>query len=199
MYPLMLRAGARHRREPSVRQRIRAAITVLAALALIAGFGIFGGTLLGGVSGQARVLKAIGESPISLPLAGWALCAIPIAGLFGLLMPTQSRLVRLASLLLLIPGGLAMVAMSKPRGLDTAEWRLMLEVGGADASAFLHAVEITSYTLMGTLFVWALISAVTMATTRRKPFDDLWTTVRRSAFLVAPLALTASYTAVQLT
>lgn len=136
--------------------------------------------------------------PVSLSLAGWILCAVPVAGLFGLVMPTRSRIIRLLSSTLLITGLVAMVAMSKPRGIDSADWRLMLAIDGVDATAFLRAVEISSYTVMAALLLWALVAAVILASSRRTNLDDLWVGVRRSALLVGPLAIAASFAAVQL-
>lgn len=196
MYPLAMQSGARHRRELSTRQRVRAAAIVLMVLALIAAFGVFGGTVLGGESGQARVLKTISDGPISLRIAGWALYAVPVAGLFGLIMPTRSRLIRLFSLLLLVPGIVAMVAMSKPRGMSNADWKAALATDGVDVAAFVESVQMTSYALMAILLLWAMISALGVALARRATFDDLVAKVRRSAFWVAPLTIGGSLAAV---
>lgn len=199
MYPLALQPNARHRREPTTRQRIRAAAIVLLALALIAAFGVFGGTLLGGESGQARVLKTISEWPVSMRIAGWVLYAIPITGLFGLVMPTRSRLVRLFSLVILVPGIIAMVAMSKPRGMSNSDWQVALTTDGVDVASFLASVQMTSYVLMAVLLLWVMVSALAVALARQTGFEDMLVKVRRSAFWVAPLAVGASLAATLVT
>lgn len=169
-------------------------MTALIALALIAGFGVFGGTLLGGVSGQAKALQAL---PVSLSLAGWALCAVPAAGLFGLVMPFNSRIIRLLSGTLLALGILATMALSKPRGMDNTTWRTALTDSGVDPAAFLHAMTVTTSVLFGTALLWALVAAIAAASTRRTDLDELWAAVQRSAFWVGPLAIAASYAAVR--
>ncbi len=184
MYPLD--SPARHRRQPSTKQRIRGAVVLLGLLAVIAGFGVFGGTLLGGHFGQARILE---EIPFSLRLAGWAMYAVPVAGACCLILPTQSRLVRSLAFLLLVPGVVAAVAMSRPRGMTTAEWKAAL-----DAPAFVDAAQATTLTLAAVVVVWAVALAVMLATTAR--FDDLVARARRSSIWFGPLALTASFAAV---
>jgi hypothetical protein len=183
MYPLD--SPARHRREPSTRRRIAGAVTLLVVLAVIAGFGVFGGILLGGHSGQARVLD---EVPFSLRLAGWAVYAVPVAGLLMLVAPTRSRVVRVLALLLLIPGLVAAVAMSRPRGMSAAEWEAAL-----GEPAFVDAASVTAWALLAVFVLWAVALVVMFATTAR--VDDLIARARRSSLVFGPLAVAASLAA----
>ncbi|WP_117211030.1 hypothetical protein [Allorhizocola rhizosphaerae] len=180
MYPLD--SPARHRREPSTRQRIRGAVVLLVLLAVVAGLGVFGGTFL---SRHAELWAAL---PVDPRLLAWAGYAVPLAGLILLAAPTRSRVVRVLALLLLVPGLAGAVAMSRPRGMTTAEWEAMLGAPGlADAASA------TAWALLGVFVVWAVALVVMMASTAQ--FDDLIARARRSALVFGPLAITASLAA----
>jgi hypothetical protein len=182
MYPLVTQANARHRREPSVRQRVRASLVILAALTLIAAFGVFGASVLGGQSLQARVLNAV---PVPDRVFGWAVYALPLTGLFGLLAPTRLRLLRIAlSLLLLVPGVLLMVMMSRPRGVQESEW--------AVAPEFAHAQSVSAYALLIALLAWAMVATVVVTMGR---FADAALKVRRTVLWAGPLTIGGSLVA----
>lgn len=181
MYPLAVPANARHRREPSVRQRIRGSLWLLAAIALIAAFGIFGGTVAGGQSLQTSLIAA---APVPPRVFGWVTCALPVAGLLGLLAPTPWRVLRAAlSLLLLVPGVVLMALMSKPRGIDASEW--------AVDAAFAQAQSVTTYVLAAAAFVWAIAATIVVAA--RRP-NDVVLKLRRSILWAGPLTIAASLT-----
>lgn len=147
---------------------------------------MFGGTLLGGLTTQARVLTFVPDW-----IAGWAMYAIPAAGLFGLLQPSRSRIVRALAILLLIIGLPAALIMSKPRGMSSAEWQWLL---GSDS--FVTAAQATGQALLAALVLWAVALTVMLTTTRS--FDDLVARARRSVLWAAPLALAASLAAAHL-
>jgi hypothetical protein len=179
MYPLVMPANARHRREPSVRQRIRGSLALLAVLVVIAAFGVFGTSLAGAEDWQARIIAA---APVSPRVLGWATYAIPLAGLFGLLAPTRLGVVRaVLSLLVLVPGLALMAVMSKPRGIEAAQWAI--------DPAFASAQEVTTYAMAGALFLWAIVAVVVIAVRR---VDDVLLKVRRSILWAGPLCILVS-------
>ncbi len=180
MYPLD--SPARHRREPTTRRRVRGAVTLLVVLALVAGVGVFGGTLL---SGQARLWA---EVPVDPRLLAWGGYAVLLAGLLLLAAPTRSRFVRVLALLLLVPGLAGAVAMSRPRGTTPSEWEATLGAPG-----LVDAASATAWALLGVFAVWAVALVVMMASTAR--FDDLVARARRSSIVFGPLAITASLAA----
>lgn len=177
MYPLVIPANARHRREPSVRQRIRSAFGLLVLLALIAAFGVFGAGVVGGEHWQARIIEA---APVPPRVLGWAVYAVPLAGLFGLLAPSRWGALRaILSLLLLVPGIALMAVMSKPRGESV--WVI--------DPAFARAQEVTAYALAGGLFLWAIVAVIVIGARR---VEDGKLTVRRSILWAGPLTLVTS-------
>lgn len=179
MYPLVIPANARHRREPSVRQRIRGSMGVLLALALIAAFGVFGTGLAGAEQWQARILEA---APVSPRVLGWATFAVPLAGLFALLAPTRWGVLRaLLSLMVLVPGLALMAVMSKPRGVLASQWAI--------DPGFAKAQEVTTYALAGALFLWAFVAVVVIAVRR---VDDVALKLRRSILWAGPMCILAS-------
>jgi hypothetical protein len=178
MYPLVMPANARHRREPSVRQRIRGSIRLLALLAAIAAIGVFGASLAGEVR-QASILEAV---PVPPRVFGWATYAVPLFGLFCLLAPSRLRVLRsIFSLLILVPGAVLMAVMSKPRGIETSQWVI--------DPVFARAQEVTSYALMGALFLWATVAVMVVAARRA---EDMALKVRRSIFWAGPLTIIIS-------
>ena len=179
MYPLVMSANARHRREPSVRQRIRGSMGVLLALALIAAFGVFGSRLVHGESWQGSIIAA---APVSPRILGWATFAVPLAGLFGLLAPTRWGVLRaVLSLMVLVPGLALMAVMSKPRGVLASQWAI--------DPAFAKAQEVTTYAVAGALFLWAIVAVVVIALRR---VDDVALKLRRSILWAGPLCILAS-------
>jgi len=179
MYPLVMRANARHRREPSVRQRLRASIGLLALLALIAAFGVFGAGLPGADEWQARIMA---EAPVSPRVLGWATYAVPLAGLFALLAPTRWGALRaILSLLVLVPGLALMTVMSKPRGILASQWAI--------DPAFARAQEVTTYALAGALFLWVIVAVVVIGARR---VEDGLLSFRRSIRWAGPLCILAS-------
>jgi hypothetical protein len=182
MHPLALQASARHRREPTVRQQVRGSIAILAALALIAAFGIFGASLLGGESFQADLLDAV---PLPVRVFGWITYALPLAAIFGLLVPTPWRFLRIGvSLLVLAPGAFLMIAMSKPRGVDPSQWAI--------DPAFAHAQSVTSYALLISLFAWAMVAAVILAVGQPARLEDRLLKLRCQVLWVGPVTLGVS-------
>lgn len=180
MYPLVMSANARHRREPSVRQRIRGSIRLLVLLAVIAAFGIFGAGLAGGEVRQASILEAV---PVSPTIFGWATYAVPLFGLFLLLVPSRLGVLRVVfALLVLVPGAALMAVMSKPRGIEASQWAI--------DPVFARAQEVTSYALMGALFLWAFVAVIVIAVRR---VEDVSLAVRRSILLAGPLTIGASF------
>lgn len=179
MYLLVTPANARHRREPSVRQRIRGSIGLLALLALIAAFGVFGAGLAGGEVRQASILEA---APVPPRVFGWATYAVPLFGLFCLLVPTRLAALRAVfSLLILIPGAALMAVMSKPRGIETSQWAI--------DPVFARAQEVTSFALMGALFLWVTIAVIVIGAKR---VEDGLLRFRRSILWAGPLTIAAS-------
>jgi len=179
MYPLVMPPNARHRREPSVQQRIRTSLGLLGALALVAALGVFGPSLAGGQSFQASIIAA---APVSPRLFGWATCALPLAGLFGVLAPTRWAIPRVVlSLVLLVPSAVLMAVMSKPRGIHGSQWAVNAE--------FARAQEVTTYALLAALFLWAIVSAAVIGTRR---LDDVVIRLRRSVLWAGPLTIAAS-------
>ena len=183
MYPLVIPANARHRREPSVRQRVRGSIGVLLALALIAAFGVFGAGLAGADQWQARIIEA---APVSPRILGWATYVVPLAGLFVLLAPTRWGVLRaVLSLMVLVPGLALTSVMSKPRGVLVSQWAI--------DPAFAKAQEVTTYALAGALFLWAIVAVVVIALRR---VEDVALKLRRSILWAGPLCILASLGAV---
>lgn len=179
MYSLVTPAHARHRREPSVRQRIRGSIGLLVVLALIAAFGIFGSGLTGGQAWQASVIES---APVPPRVFGWATYAVPLAGVFGLVAPTRVGVLRVAvSILLLVPSVALMTAMSRPRGIAASQW--------AVDPAFARAQEVTSYTLMAALLLWAFVAVIVICVRRT---EDAALKVRRTILWAGPLTIFAS-------
>jgi hypothetical protein len=179
MYPLVMSANARHQREPSVRQRIRGSIGLLGLLALIAAMGVFGAGLAGGEERQAWILDAV---PVPPRVFGWATYGVPLFGLFCLLVPSRWGALRAAfSLLILVPGAALMAVMSKPRGVEASQWAVDPE--------FARAQEVTSYALMGALFLWLFVAVVVVASRR---LEDVTLKVRRSILWAGPLTIAAS-------
>lgn len=140
MHPLLPAETARHRKEPSTRQRIGQSLVVLSTFATVAGIGVFGSRL----EMQVRVVRWFHERAIPLGFAGWALYAIPLCA-FMLLLVLRSFLPRLAAGAILIGGMLAVAAMGRPRGLDAGEWKLALGPGGAD---FVEATSWAAYAIL---------------------------------------------------
>jgi hypothetical protein len=179
MYPLVMPASARHRREPTVRQRIRRSIGLLALLALIAAFGVFGAGLAGGAVRQASILEA---APVSPRVFGWATYAVPLFGLFCLLAPTRLNVLRaIFSFLILVPGAALMALMSKPRGVLASEWAI--------DPVFARAQEVTSYALLGALFLWVIVAVVVIGA---RQVEDGFLKFRRSIFWAGPLTIISS-------
>ncbi|HZM79524.1 MAG TPA: hypothetical protein VFC19_27655 [Candidatus Limnocylindrales bacterium] len=176
---MMMRANARHRREPSVRQRIRASIGLLVLLALIAAFGVFGSGSVGGESWQASIVAA---APVPPRVLGWAIYAVPLAGLFGLLAPSRWGVLRaVLSLFVFVPGLALMAVMSKPRGMLASQWAI--------DPAFARAQEVTTYALAGALFLWAIVAVIVIGVRR---VEEVLLTVRRSVLWAGPLTIVTS-------
>jgi hypothetical protein len=169
MQLLALQARARHRREPSVRQRIRASIGILAALAVIAAFGVLSGTVPGGQTWRAEVFE------IAPPwLVAWLSCALPLAGGLGLIAPSRLPRTRIAvSRVVLLAGA----AMSRP--------------GGADAR-FAEAQTATAYAVLACLLLWAIGATLVLAMGRT---HEVLFRLRRSVLWAGPLTLALGFAA----
>jgi hypothetical protein len=182
MHPLLPATTARHRRDPTTRQRIRLSLIVLATIAAFAAIGVFGTRL----SVQVRVVRWFLDRGIPLGFAGWALYAIPLCALSVFLI-ARPLAVRLAAAATLIGGVLAVAAMGRPRGLSSAQWKAELGPGGND---FVHAVGWAAYALLGTVALAVLAYLI------RRP-DHAG--IRRLAAWAGLVSITTSLTAVILT
>lgn len=143
MHPLLPATTARHRRDPSTRQRIRLSLILLATIAAFAAIGIFGTRL----PVQVRVVHWLSDRGIPLGFAGWALYAIPLCA-FTLLLVARRFGARVAAAATLICGVLAVAAMGRPRGLNAPQWSGELGPGGAD---FVGAVGWAAYALLASV------------------------------------------------
>jgi len=182
MHPLLPAATARHRHEPSTRQRIRLSLIILATVAAFAAIGLFGARL----SVQVSVVSWFFDRGISLGFVGWALYAIPLCA-FTVLLSARPLAARLGAATMLIAGVLAVAAMGRPRRLTASQWRADLGPGGAE---FVHAIGWAAYALMGAVALAMLVYLI------RRP-DHAG--IRRLAVLAGLGSITGSLAAVVLT
>ena len=85
------------------------------------------------------------------------------------------------SLLILVPGAALMAVMSKPRGIEASQWAI--------DPVFARAQEVTSYALMGALFLWATVAVMVVAARR---VEDMGLKVRRSIYWAGPVTIISS-------
>jgi hypothetical protein len=169
-----MQATARHRREPSVRQRIRASIGVLAALAAIAAFGVLTGTLPSQPAWQ-QDLTRLGPAW----LIAWLSCALPLAGVFGLIAPTPLARLRIAVSSILLLGGAVLAA----------------GVGEPADAGFARAQTAAASALLVVGLLGAIGATLAFALDNRR---DTIFRLRRCALWTGPLALTATLAAAAL-